>query len=129
LRNYPIDDYEHPLLNLPGLYIFKTYVFTVLSQSLKECPNIPSIYHFAETLSTPSPPGLLLSLIIMEALRLMGHSLKEDCKICIFLYKKAKCPWHTSTLVEVHMLLALFQEQDPCHSIPPKAMLKLAHFI
>ena len=29
-------------------------------------------------LQRQSPPGLLLSLIIMEALRLMGHSLKED---------------------------------------------------
>jgi hypothetical protein len=48
-----------------------SHVFRVHSHSLKGCPEGHSIYCFAETLDTPSPPGLLLSLIIMESLTLV----------------------------------------------------------
>lgn len=43
------------------LYIFWTHVFIGLSHSLKGCPEGPSLYHFAETLATPSSPGPMLS--------------------------------------------------------------------
>jgi hypothetical protein len=50
------------------LYIFGIHVFEVLFHSLKSCLECPSIYHFVETLAIPLPPGLVLSLIIMESL-------------------------------------------------------------
>jgi hypothetical protein len=36
-------------------------LFRVLFHSLKGCPKGSSVYRFAKTLATPSPPGLVLS--------------------------------------------------------------------
>jgi hypothetical protein len=58
------------------LYILEL-IFIVLSHSLKGCPEGLSIYHFAETLATSSPPGLLLPLIIMEALTVAERTFLE----------------------------------------------------
>jgi hypothetical protein len=42
--------------------------------SLKGCPEGPSLYRFAETLSSPLPHELMLSQIIMELLTLTGRT-------------------------------------------------------
>ena len=43
------------------------------SHRFKSCPEGPSIYHFDESLATPSL-GLMLSLIIIELLILTGRT-------------------------------------------------------
>jgi hypothetical protein len=62
---------------LPYLIYFLTHVLRVLSHSLKGFSESPSIYHFAETLATPLPPGLLQALIIVESLTLTGRIFLE----------------------------------------------------
>lgn len=43
---------------------------------------------------------------------------RRSIRICTSLYKRAFHPQQPSTLMDAHTLLALFQGQKPCHSVP-----------
>ena len=43
---------------------------------------------------------------------------RRNMKICTLLYKQALQPQQPLTLMETHLLLALFQGQEPCHPLP-----------
>jgi hypothetical protein len=67
-----------------------THVFRVLSHSLEGYLEGLSIYHFAETLATPLPPGLVSSLMIIYLGR-EDLPWRKNMKICTLLYKQALC--------------------------------------
>jgi hypothetical protein len=56
-----------------------THVSRALSHSLKGCPEGPSIYHFLETLATPTLllHGFVLSQIIVKSWKLTGRPVLE----------------------------------------------------
>ena len=56
---------------------FQTHVFSVLSHSLKGCPECHSILLFCWDIDMPSPPELMLSLFIMESLTLAETAFLE----------------------------------------------------
>jgi hypothetical protein len=52
------------------LYIFELMFLVFFPTVLRAVLKITASYHFAETLNTPLPSGLVLSLIIIESLNL-----------------------------------------------------------
>jgi hypothetical protein len=73
------------------LYTFELMFLELFSRALG-----PSIYHFAKTLATGSPPGLMQCdyyghLIIINIQR--EDIPQRNVKICTLLYKQALCPW------------------------------------
>ena len=86
---------------------------------------------FAKTLAMPLPSGLMLSVIIMESLTITGRTfLKGRVGNMNIIIQTSLMP--CLSVFNTHgglYPLALSQGQEPCHSIPTKAMLDLAMFI
>jgi hypothetical protein len=68
--------------------------------ALRAFLKVAEFYHFAETLDIPSPPRLMLSLILMESLMFSKENIK--------LYKQALCSQQPLITVEAHTVLVLF---------------------
>lgn len=94
------------------LYSISAFFPTVLRAVLK----VTSFYHFAEK-DTPSPPGLRLSLILMES----GHSSREKYVNMYIIIQTSLTPTATINTHGGHSMLSLFQGQEPCHSVPAMA--------
>jgi hypothetical protein len=58
--------------------ILLSFIFRVLSHSLKDCPESLSVYHFAKTLDVTLPPRLVLSLIIIRSLTIAEMILLDE---------------------------------------------------
>lgn len=105
-------------LSYNSFYILIFWIFEILhifqlrtlSHSLKGYPEDHSVLPFAETLAMPLPPGLLLSLIIMESLIFPERTFPQG-GTSYKIYREA-LELATVNTVEAHVVLILFQRQE-----------------